>query len=83
MVLNSWVIHLSAGWNLIFKIKVALCQLSWVEEKLQPGEDHFVPLLFNVQSGENSSFKVIKVPKAESIALDDPDEVVSSFKFCI
>ena len=36
-------------------------------------------LLFDVQSDEDSSFKIVKVPKAESIALDDLDEVVSSF----
>ena len=47
-------------------------------EKLQPGEDQIGSLLFDVQSNENSSFKVVKVPEAKSISLDDFDEVIGS-----
>ena len=49
-----------------------------VDEKLQPGEDQIGSLLFDVQSNENSSFKVVKVPEAKSISLDDFDEVSGS-----
>lgn len=48
------------------------------DEKLQPGEDQIGSLLFDVQSNENSSFKVVKVPEAKSISLDDFDEVIGS-----
>ena len=36
------------------------------------------PLLFDIQSDENALFEVVKVPKAESVAFDNFDEVVSS-----
>ena len=48
------------------------------DEKLQPGEDQLGSLLFNVQSNEDSSFRVFKVPEAKSITLDDLNEVISS-----
>ena len=60
-----------------------LCQLQWVDEKLQPGEDQIGSLLFDVQNNENSSFKVVKVPEAKSISLDDFDEVSGSLQFCV
>lgn len=59
----------------------ALCQLQWVDEKLQPGEDQIGSLLFDVQSNENSRFKVFKISEAKSISLDDFDEVISSLQF--
>ena len=46
--------------------------------------DQIGSLLFDIQSNENSSFKVVKVPEAKSISLDDFDEgllVASSFAF--
>ena len=62
---------------------MAPCQLQWVDEKLQPGEDQIGSLLFDVQSNENSSFKVVKVSEAKSISLDDFDEVIGSLQFCV
>ena len=62
---------------------MALCQLQWVDEKLYPGEDQIGSLPFDVQSNENSSFKVVKVPETKSISLDDFDEVIGSFQFCV
>ena len=47
--------------------------------RLYSGENLVGSLLFDIQSDEDSSFKIVKVPKAESVALDDFDEVVSSF----
>ena len=51
--------------------------------QLTSGEDRIGSLLFDIQSDENSSSKVVKVPKAKSVALDNLDEVVSSLQFCI
>ena len=45
---------------------------------LQKGENQNGSLLFDVQSDEDSSFEVFKVPEAKSIALDDLNEVISS-----
>ena len=58
--------------------KNAFCQPKWLDEKLQPREDQHGSLLFDVQSDEDFSFEVFKVPEAKSIALEDLNEVISS-----
>ena len=45
----------------------------------QKREDQIGSLFFDVQSDEDSSLKVFKVPEAKSISLEGFDEVVSSF----
>ena len=50
---------------------------------LSARENQIGSLFFDVQSDENFRFKIVKVPKAESVSLDDFDEVVSSFQFCV
>ena len=52
-------------------------------KKLQPGEDQIGSLLFDIQSNENSRFKIFKVPEAKSISLNDFDEVICGLKFCV
>ena len=54
-----------------------------IKGSLLTGEDRICPLLFDVQSNKDSSFKVIKVPESKSISLDNFDDVVSSLQFCI
>lgn len=53
------------------------------DEELQPGENQIVSLLFNVQSDKKSSFKVFKVAAPKIISLDDFDEVICGFQFCV
>ena len=62
---------------------MTLCQLQWVNEKSYPGENRIGSLLFDIQSDDDSSFKVFKVSEAKSVALDDLDKVLRSFQFCI
>jgi len=53
------------------------------DETLHLGEDRIGSLLFDVQSNENSRFKIFKVPEAKSILLNDFDEVICGLKFCV
>ena len=55
----------------------------WVDKNSQPGEDQIDSLLFDMQSNENSRFKIFKVPEAKSISLNDFDEVICGLKFCV
>ncbi|EFW07218.1 hypothetical protein HMPREF9459_01231 [Streptococcus anginosus 1_2_62CV] len=43
-------------------------------------EDEIRSLFFDVQSDENASLKIVKVPKSKSVALDELDEIVSCFQ---
>ena len=38
---------------------------------------------FNIQSDKNPFFEVFKVPKSKGIALDEFDEIIGRFQFCV
>ena len=71
------LIHKRQRLYAVFFYILYVCQLQWVNEKSYSGENRIGSLLFDIQSDENSSFKVVKVPKAKSVALDNLDKVVS------
>ena len=39
----------------------------------------FVLSFFDSQSDKNTFFKIVKVPKSESVALDELEEIIRSF----
>lgn len=47
---------------------------------LSARENQIGSLFFDVQSDENASLKIVKVPKSKSVALDELDEIVSCFQ---
>ena len=61
----------------------ALCYLQWVEEKLSSRKDTFRPFFFDIQGDKNPFFEVFKVSKSKGIALDEFDEIIGRFQFCV
>ena len=51
-----------------------------VNLSLSARENQIGSLFFDVQSDENASLKIVKVPKSKSVALDELDEIVSCFQ---
>ena len=53
------------------------------DEKLTSREDRIGLLFFNIYCHQNPFLKVFKVPEAKGISLNDLDEIVRCFQFCV